>query len=762
MMFGNVVCAILYIYITYNTNLRLAILLWSAILLGIVIFALKSWWRSRGNVSVERASRRAIKHAKANAFILGAWWGIGAAAIYLEVGSSDRAIVAAIVGGMICGGGFALSSLPSAMIAYLVPLVTGSAFTLFWSGELNDSFLAILLGVFAFIIYKSGTGHGRLLKTNFDDREKLSEQSSIIGLLLREFEEGTSDWLWETDQSGKLVRGGERFLQDLGFDINAADQVDDDLFDADGSMAGYTQNGLSAVQNKIASRRPFRDIAFSITHDHKTRWISISGKPVIDSFGAFAGFRGVASDITDAKEAEKRIAYLAHNDALTGLVNRSRFSEILEKMIENKAEFGENWCVTYLDLDDFKTINDHQGHAFGDQILTHVGARLKQVLRENDIVARLGGDEFAVICRSTTTMPMASALAERILEAFNAPFKIGQEQMAVGISIGIAFAGRDGNSSEELLNSADLALYRAKSEGKNRYCFFEVEMDEVIRERRSLEQDLRNALPGEEFELHYQPIIEGKTRLTNGFEALLRWQHPERGTVMPDEFISLAESIGLMNDIGSWVIRHACKTAMTWPDHLMVSVNLSPQQFKDGQVVDVVRNALQDTGLRPDRLELEITENLFIANTQEAIDSLRELKKLGISIALDDFGTGYSSLSYLLKFPFDRLKIDKSFIVSIKENLVAKNILETITRLGQILNLQITAEGVENEEQVEYLNRIACTQLQGYEFSKPISEFEIAAYLLREIPTGKIEDASQAGLRKAKSQPSSACNTSSA
>ena len=270
MMFGNVVCAILYIYITYNTNLRLAILLWSAILLGIVIFALKSWWRSRGNVSVERASRRAIKHAKANAFILGAWWGIGAAAIYLEVGSSDRAIVAAIVGGMICGGGFALSSLPSAMIAYLVPLVTGSAFTLFWSGELNDSFLAILLGVFAFIIYKSGTGHGRLLKTNFDDREKLSEQSSIIGLLLREFEEGTSDWLWETDQSGKLVRGGERFLQDLGFDINAADQVDDDLFDADGSMAGYTQNGLSAVQNKIASRRPFRDIAFSITHDHKT------------------------------------------------------------------------------------------------------------------------------------------------------------------------------------------------------------------------------------------------------------------------------------------------------------------------------------------------------------------------------------------------------------------------------------------------------------------------------------------------------------
>jgi diguanylate cyclase (GGDEF)-like protein/PAS domain S-box-containing protein len=428
----------------------------------------------------------------------------------------------------------------------------------------------------------------------------------------------------------------------------------------------------------------------------------------------------VIEDVTERKKTEQRIAFLAHHDALTGLANRVALAQKIDEAAARQRRRGEPFTVLLLDLDRFKQVNDTLGHPAGDTLLIEVATRLKGLLRETDVLARLGGDEFAIIQPGEANQrDAARALAERIIATLAKPFAIEAADINIGTSIGIALAPEHGAGSDSLLKMADLALYRAKSAGRNGYCFFAPEMSEIASARQEIEGDLRRAVQQDEFELHYQPIIDAKTRKICSVEALVRWRHPTKGLISPELFIPLAEETGLITHIGDWVLRKACSDAITWPSDVKVAVNLSLVQFHKTNLPDVVTRALVDSGLRPERLELEITETTLIESAAECLPALRQFKALGITIALDDFGTGYSSLSQLAMFPFDRIKIDKSFTQNMTKRSECAAIISATLTLAQSLDIQTTAEGVETVDQYRLLRLAGVTSLQGYLFKRP-------------------------------------------
>ncbi|KAA5610421.1 bifunctional diguanylate cyclase/phosphodiesterase [Rhodovastum atsumiense] len=439
---------------------------------------------------------------------------------------------------------------------------------------------------------------------------------------------------------------------------------------------------------------------------------------------------GVVIDVTERREAEAHIAHLAHHDILTGLPNRGLFRERLDRALA-RARRGRGCAVQLIDLDRFKEVNDTLGHPVGDALLRAVTERLRAVLRETDTLARLGGDEFAVIETDVDLPQDATALARRIIEAIGQPFEVDGHQVCIGASVGIAVAPSDGLEPDALIKGADMALYRAKADGRGCWRFFEPEMDARMQLRRALEMDLRRAVAAREFEVFYQPIVDVRSRQVSGLEALLRWRHPERGLVPPDSFIPLAEEIGLIVPLGEWVMHRACAEATTWPGTPKVAVNLSPAQFGHRGLVGAVASALAETGLDPARLELEITETVMLQDTQATMATLQQLKGLGVRIAMDDFGTGYSSLSYLQRFPFDKVKIDRAFTRDLERSRQSNAIVRAVTGLCTGLDMTTTAEGVETEGQFQVLLHEGCGEAQGYLFSKPLPAGEIPALLQR-------------------------------
>ena len=434
-------------------------------------------------------------------------------------------------------------------------------------------------------------------------------------------------------------------------------------------------------------------------------------------------------DVTEKRRAEARIAHMAHHDALTGLANRVLFHERLDEALLRVRRNWDKFAVLYLDLDQFKTVNDGLGHAAGDKLLVAVADRLRTCLRDCDMVARFGGDEFAVLQMGLAGPDEAGAFADRIVTLLSEPYEIEGQQCMIGASIGIALAPADGETSDQLLRNADMALYKAKEDGRGTFCFFQPGIGASLRAHRTLEINLRKALGAGEFEVYYQPLITLETGVICGFEALLRWHHPLRGMVAPAEFIPVAEETGLIVPIGEWVLRQACAEAAAWPDDLKVAVNFSPVQLKKGNLPQVVLATLASTGLPAARLELEITESIFLAESETNLATLRRLRALGVGIAMDDFGTGYSGLSYLRAFPFDKIKIDRSFISELGESADCMAIIKAITHLGSSLGIPTLAEGVETEEQLELLRKEGCTEMQGYLFSRPVPASEIAGLL---------------------------------
>jgi diguanylate cyclase (GGDEF)-like protein len=477
---------------------------------------------------------------------------------------------------------------------------------------------------------------------------------------------------------------------------------------ATGSLSGDAEQYCDEVlRNKDKSDR-------KVVETSDGRLIEIANEPIADG-----GWLVTHEDVTERVRAQERIAHLAYYDALTDLPNRALFRQHIEHKLARIAP-GECFAVLFIDVDEFKSVNDSLGHHVGDELLKSIASRLRQCVGPNDFVARLGGDEFAIVKVDITDESEIVGFVENIQRAIRCPSKCLGHEVSADASIGIAVAPNHGTSLEELLKNADLAMYSAKASGRRTFRFFVPEMDARLKARRALEADLKQALVQGGFEVHYQPVLELTGDLVTGCEALLRWRHPRRGMVSPAEFIPLAEETGLIIELGEWVLRKACADAAKWPKDIRLAVNVSPLQFKSGTLALKVAAALAESGLAPDRLELEITEAVLIRDDEEALSVLHQLRDLGVRIALDDFGTGYSSLSYLRRFPFDKVKIDRSFVHDIAEAQGSSPIIEAVVHMAMARCMTTTAEGVETEEQRDILRKLGCNEMQGYLFSPAV------------------------------------------
>jgi diguanylate cyclase (GGDEF)-like protein len=437
----------------------------------------------------------------------------------------------------------------------------------------------------------------------------------------------------------------------------------------------------------------------------------------------------LARALDKRRRYENEIAHLARHDVLTNLPNRALFRDELRRAFANRSREGEQVAVLCLDLDRFKPVNDTLGHAAGDELLRQVAMRLSFCVRAGDLAARLGGDEFGIIQSRVEDEGDASALAERVVQSLSGPYDICGHRVTVGVSVGVAIAAGATGSPDELVHQADLALYRVKADGRQSFSFYHQDMDARVENRRKLEMDLHEAIEKQQFAVHFQPTIKLNDNSVAGFEALLRWKHPERGMISPMDFIPIAEETGLINQIGQWVLMEACKQAVMWPPHMSVAVNLSPVQFRQATLPLQIMNALSKSGLEPSRLELEITEAVLLKDSESTQETLKQLRDIGVRIALDDFGTGYSSLSYLSRFQFDKIKIDRSFVNDINTRNDALSIVRAITSLGADLGMTVTAEGVETEEQLAQLRDVHCTEVQGFYFSKPKAAGDLDEFL---------------------------------
>ena len=531
------------------------------------------------------------------------------------------------------------------------------------------------------------------------------------------------------DESARVVVCNQRYIEMYGLSpdvVKAGSTLTEVIRHGTerGSFSGDPE-GLSASILKRISRGAVTNICLN-TADGRTM-------NVIERLVPGGGWVVTHDDISESRQAEARIAHLTRHDPLTDLPNRAQFRESLRQAL-GWIRRGRRLAVLLLDLDHFKTINDTLGHPVGDDLLKAVAARLQQCAGDTGTVARLGGDEFGVVQIRIHDPSETAALAEQIQQAVAVPYELSGHHLLINVSIGIALSPDEGLDADSLLRNADIALYGAKAGGRGTCKFFEKTMDDRMKLQRDLELDLRMALERDEFELHYQPILNLETDTICGCEALLRWNHPSRGLIPPAEFIPMAEDTGLIARIGEWVMRTACAAAATWPDDIRVAVNVSPVQLHTDGLLDTVLDALDSAGLAPHRLEIEITEAVLMRNSETTLNTLHRLRKLGIRIAMDDFGTGFSSLSYLRRFPFDKIKIDQSFVRGLSEMPESGAIVRTVANLATSFRMTTTAEGVETDLQRRIVKASGCTEMQGYLFSRPRTAAAIVQLLHQHSP----------------------------
>ena len=730
MMAANIIGALMVVYAAWNSPNRPYVILLTLVLMLIAGIGLQAWKRARREPPRRHASKSAVFRATRHAALLSTIWGAIAFLSYIDGSSTQKLIVATVIVGFATAGAFSLAPMPQAALAFLVPVILSSFMSLLTSGKTSEMLLAGLGLVYAGLIMFTCISHARLFAAHLRSEHDAREQQSVIGMLLKSFEENASDWLWQLDANGRFVHVSDRFQGVFGGRFENLEAV------SALALVRFYQNAGAGYREMLAAfreRKAFRDIKIPVRRAETIHWWKLSGEPAFDDIGQFTGFRGVCSDVTDARVAATRVSYLAHHDSLTGALNRSRFGEILTKRIAHKNEKHASFALAYLDLDGFKAVNDSISHQAGDQVLIEVVRRLQSNLPENSTLARLGGDEFAILIDDNLDHARLEALAGELIAAISRPYAFDGHIVSVGASIGLALALPGFINPETMLHNADLALHHAKQSGRGSCRFYSPEMEHELGEIRAIEADLALAISRRQLEVHFQPFVMGKNATIAGFEALLRWRHPERGLVPPLKFIPLAEKSGLITEIGLWVLQEACRVASTWPEHLTLAVNLSSRQFASNSIVEDIRTTLATSGLAADRLELEITESVLIERPEAVIKILKQLKALGVRIAMDDFGTGYSSLSYLWRFPFDKIKIDGSFVAAISHDAGARHILTTISSLAKTMGLSVTAERIETAEEHAFLSSIGCDYLQGFHFFKPLCEADIALCLMQEL-----------------------------
>jgi diguanylate cyclase (GGDEF)-like protein/PAS domain S-box-containing protein len=545
------------------------------------------------------------------------------------------------------------------------------------------------------------------LKTNAD----VGSQSESASLLLQEYEQRGVGWLWQIDGENRVSYVSSRMSALLG---KPASQVIGHSLPA--LLGGHPELGRVLLE-----KTPFNSLEIELKTPRGARWISIAGDPIVDTAGRFEGFRGVGSDITEIRQTQERLTHLANVDVLSGLPNRGRVRQLLGEALRAATTGNVPCAIMFLDLDGFKPVNDTFGHPKGDAVLRAVAKRLVDEVGSEGDVGRMGGDEFAIVVPDAQSRRAVEKLADRIIAAIKEPYVIDQTEIRIGVSIGCAFGPIDGATVDDLILKADLALYQAKDAGRGVARYFSSELQSEQEDRVRLESDLRSAIASKQFHLAFQPLINAKTQKLVGFEALIRWNHPSRGLVPPNIFIPVAEETGLMPVIGEWVIDEACRACATWPEPITVALNISPKQIVLPALPNTVSEALARHRVAGNRLELEVTEGVFLGDNGSTLDVLKRLRALGVGIALDDFGTGYSSIGYLNKAVFHKLKIDGSFVREAGSRPENVAIIQSIVQLAKSFRMSVTAEGVETAEDFERMRDLGCDTIQGYLFGKPLA-----------------------------------------
>ena len=550
--------------------------------------------------------------------------------------------------------------------------------------------------------------------------------------VLDDFERAGIGWLWATDADARLIYISENAAEKLGRSIEdllakpLISLFETDPHDPD-NRSGRPLNFQLNARNKITDLTVRLTLAKAEQEGRQTWW-SVSGHPKFDSSGKFQGYRGSAKDITVEYQRKLQDSHLAEYDSLTGLANRHRLNRRLESTLTAYRAAKRSCALMMIDLDRFKQVNDTLGHQAGDQLLKQVADRLTRVIGDRGEIGRLGGDEFQLILPDIDDRGKLGELAAKIIQIVSQPYPIGDQRAIIGASVGIAIAPYDGVEKDDLVHSSDLALYASKNGGRGQFRFYSTDLKDEAEERRLLEDDMRDALAGEQLQLHYQPVVRVEDHMVIGFEGLMRWEHPERGNVSPALFISIAEESNLINLIGEWALHRACRDAMNWPKSVRVAVNVSAKQFTNPAFVDIVTNVLATSGIEPDRLELELTESVFMGDSEATDETFKALKLLGVRLALDDFGTGYSSLSYLRSAPFDKLKVDKSFVDTCTQtDQNSAKIIAAIIGLSDALGMETTVEGVEAFDQFKLVCSKGAKFIQGWIYSKALRLDEIEA-----------------------------------
>lgn len=706
---ANVVGAIATGYAMVATTPLWMVAVWGVLVLALN-FVLMRNAESQAVLGLSRLRRKADdKGVIINVVLRGLLWCSLPVYTFADQPPETQMVIGTVMAAM-TGTAIAYATLPAAATAWLATICGALCAVLFLShGTLGLTEKAALVII-------AGTGIGSVIRISrwafkqIEMNAKVGTKSEEASLLLKEYEQRGAGWLWQVDTENRVTYISSRMTAMIG--------------KSTGQLIGHSLpaslGGMSELGQALLARLPFSALEMEIKTPGGMRWITIAGDPIVNSNGEFEGFRGVGSDITEVRRTQERLTNLANVDVLSGLPNRGRVRQLLGEVLATSIKSQIPCAILFLDLDGFKPVNDTYGHPAGDAVLKSVAQRLVKETEDFGTVGRMGGDEFAIVIRDAQSRKSVEDLADRIIESVGKPYRFANMEIRIGISAGCAYGPVDGQSVDDLILKADLALYEAKGQGRGRVCYFSANLQNEAEDRVRIENDLRAALESDQFHLLYQPLIDAQNQSLLGFEALLRWTHPDRGVVPPNIFIPIAEESNLIVAIGEWVINEACRAAATWPEHITVAMNLSPRQLVIPALPNVVGEALAKHRLPGNRIELEVTESVFMDGSDGSLDVLKRLRTLGVGIALDDFGTGYSSLGYLNKAVFHKLKIDGSFVREAGSRPETIEIIKSIVQLARSFRLNVTAEGIETVEDFERMRDLGCNTMQGYLFGRPM------------------------------------------
>lgn len=745
----QMIAAVLVMYTCSNSVPLIAHLAWAASLLGALAYNLKATASLADAARLTLLAKEFRQHSN-SIVALALVWSVPFILLSVLNRPGELLIVWAIVAAVIVGSALLLAAVPLGTI--LFASITGIAASIGFIVAGQYVVAGVVVLFVGAVIYGSIAAARTFLEARIAEAGLL-EKDEVVSLLLREFEENQADWLWQVDTARRVRMVSPRFSFALGKvpeEVNGQPFLQ--LIAGENWENGQLDPTLHDLAERMKNRESFSNMLVKVSIDAAHRWWELSGTPMRDENGAHVGFRGVGSDVTEQRESDEKIAYLARYDTLTKLPNRLMLHEGLGEALRY-AQQGRTQCAfLMIDLDRFKAVNDSLGHLIGDRLLADVSRRLMAVAGEKELVGRLGGDEFAIVIRDATEAGCVDRLARQVIDSLSKPYTVDHHTLYVGASVGSAIGPRDGNTVEEIMRNSDLALYRAKDEGGGEHYRYEPALYATAEERRRLELSLRHAIERGELLLNFQPVVDAHQENVVSFEALLRWNSEEHGLVSPVKFIPLAEETRLIVPIGEWVLKQACIEAANWPSHIRIAVNVSGEQLIEPEFAATVVRALANSGLPAERLEIEVTESIFLRDADLARAALEEILALGCAVALDDFGTGYSSLGYLRKLRFSTIKVDRSFVQgAAKNHPESLAIIRAVVAMADSLEMSTTAEGVETAEEAEMIRQLGCKKIQGYYFGRPMSAEEARQVCRRSLqdlmPGAAIEGAGNRAVR---------------